>query len=296
MVECVLFCWDYRWGAVSKSVVNISTKNFVVLILAVCIQRISCCRLGYRGTLPPTDQHRMLAGLGAAKAMQDHATVHSNVWTTRFLQHDEMVESGDILFACCCVPCASAKAKSTVDKSDCLYNFCCWTPGGAYQFIRLAYGIDGVCGDDLAWSCICPCLQIRQALTEGKRRGVALSVPPQAGTNSIPWGVSLFDCSVCELCETTICFPCVTHTIHQHLQPKADSCCFDFCCIAPTSMYGQVRHHYGIISDVSCAEDLLLPVACFPCALNRARKELQRHSSMVHAAQAIVPGTGYSRF
>lgn len=238
----------------------------------------------------------MYAGVGSAMQQQQFLQTQSNVWTTRFLQHDNGVECSDIMFSCFCLPCAAAKAKSNTDRSDCVYNFCCWTPAGVYHYVRNAYGIEGVCGDDLAWSVICPCFQVRQALTESKIRNVASSVPPQAGSNSIPWGVSLFDCSVCELCETALCAPCVTHSIHQHIQPKADSCCFDFLCIPPTAMYGQIRHHYGILSDMAYCEDLALPLICFPCALNRARKELQRHNKIVTAAQAIVGGgTGYTR-
>jgi len=232
-------------------------------------------------------------------ATQQHQmAMTSNVWSTRFLQHTEPVEFSEVLFSCLCLPCASAKAKSTVDRSDCLVNLCCWTPAGVYQYIRLAYGIDGVCGDDLAWGCICPCCEVRQALSEARLRGQPQSIPPQAGSNAIPWGVSLFDCSVCELCEAAICAPCVSHSIHHHLQPRADSCCFDFLCVAPTSMYSQVRHHYGIVSDLPYLEDIILPVFCFPCALNRARKELQRHGGIANAAQAITgaPLGGYARF
>eukprot|EP00658_Telonema_sp_P-2_P049367 TRINITY_DN37536_c0_g1_i3.p1 TRINITY_DN37536_c0_g1~~TRINITY_DN37536_c0_g1_i3.p1 ORF type:complete len:103 (+),score=32.16 TRINITY_DN37536_c0_g1_i3:123-431(+) len=67
--------------------------------------------------------------------------------------------------------------------------------------------------------------------------------------------------------------PCLAHNVHQNLQPKADSCCYDLLCLNPASMYGQVRNEYGIVTDFPVCEDVCLPLICAPCALNRAFKQ-----------------------
>ena len=194
-------------------------------------------------------------------------------WSTRRTQHDAPVTTEDLLLGCCCIPCAAAYSKGIADKTNPFFNFCCFTPCGSYSWVRHQYGIEGVCGDDLGYGIFCACCNARQATTEARLRGPA----PNAGTygaNSAEWAHSLFDCSLGDFCNIIFCAPCAVHSVRVGLQPGAESCCFDFMCIPPCAMYGQVRHSYGIVSDFGIVEDMCLPIVCYLCAFNRARKQV----------------------
>lgn len=211
-------------------------------------------------------------------------------WQSRIAQSSAPVNMEEWLWACCCLPFANAKAKSDADKSNPVYNFCCWSPVGVYSYVRLGYRIPGTCGDDMGYSLLCTPCTVRRTMTETRIRG---PIPnPAYGANMNQWHVSLFDCSPVELCETVFCTPCMTHEVRVALQPEAQqSCCFDALCIVPTSMYGQVRNNYGIITDIPIIEDTLLPLLCFPCALNRARKEARWQKSNHHTGGASIVET-----
>lgn len=212
-------------------------------------------------------------------------------WSTRMTQSDSAVKCGDWLFACFCTPCAAAMAKSKVDRSHPCYNFLCWTPIGGYSYVRLAYGIRGTCGDDMGWGIFCPCCVTRQMYTESNIRG---GLNGAYGANTGSWNFSLFDCTPCECCEATVCVLCQTHEIRKVLPSQGaaeESCCFDAFCVVPTSMYGQVRNDFGILSDFGAVEDVLLPLVCFPCALIRAKKEAQSQragGNMGNMAQGMM--------
>jgi hypothetical protein len=78
----------------------------------------------------------------------------------------------------------------------------------------------------------------------------------------------------------------------MHIQPEAQqSACFDAMCVLPQSMYGQVRHSYGIITDFPVCEDVCVPQVCFPCALNQAHKmTLWVKSNGLPTQQPLAPG------
>lgn len=201
------------------------------------------------------------------------------VWHTRLGQCDEQAPvNPDWLYSCFCTQCAAADAKSRVDKSHPLYNFCCWTPVGGYSFIRYAYSIEGVCGDDLCYGTFCMPCATRRMYTESKQRG---SLNGPYGANSGNWSRSLFDCGPIQLCEVFCCSVCIAHEIRQKMQPRADSCWFDLFCVPPTAWYGQVRNTFGIAAEFGVAEDLCVPLFCFPCALIRAREEVNAQMQRV---------------
>ena len=194
-------------------------------------------------------------------------------WSTRLAQTSEPSRMSECCWSIFCYPVAAAIAKSDVDGTNALFNCCCFSPCSATQFIRYEYGIAGVCGDDMCYGILCPCCTVRRGVTEARLRN---GTPPHGGMygyNRNEWAHSLFDCSCCEMCSACLC-PCsVAHAIHVGLQPAHDSCCFDMLCTPATAWYGQTRHMYGIATDVPCVEDTCLPIVCFPCALNRARKQ-----------------------
>jgi len=231
------------------------------------------------------------AGIKAAVGGATHAVHHAVApmvaappppppdWQSRLGQHSEPVEGGEWLFACCCPMCAAAAAKSKVDNSPACYNFFCWNPVAARSWIRMSYHITGVCGDDICYGTFCmPCV-IRQLLTESRLRGPAVHPPygpPMQGANQGKWTHSLFDCSPPELCYAMVCPCCLAHEVRTGMQPEASqSCCFDAMFLLPTAMYGQVRNHYGILSDFPGIEDVTLPLVCAPCALIRASHQVE---------------------
>lgn len=196
-------------------------------------------------------------------------------WSTRVCQTDHPTTCEDICLGTILCPCGAARAKSWADKSNGLFNLLCLSSCYSYNSVRNQYNIPGVCGDDMCYGLFCFCCTSRRILTEGRLRGNAMYTD-NYGAESREWHYSLFDCNCCEMCSVCIC-PCmVASDIHTMLQPQHDSCCFDCFCTNPASMYGQVRHSYGIVSDCPLCEDICLPLVCCPCALNRARKEALR--------------------
>lgn len=238
----------------------------------------------------------LFAGVKAAmsNAMPQHAPPPPPpMWHTRLTQHDSPAEMSHCLYAWCCPQCTAAAAKSKADKSHPCFNFMCFTPIGMMSWVRLGYHIPGVCGDDICYGMWCmPCM-IRRIYTESIVRGPN-NQPPTQGSNTNEWKATLFDCTPCELCNAAFCPCCVVHEIRQNLQPEAaESCCFDSMCILPTAMYGQVRHSYGIITDFPVCEDVCVPLACFPCALNQAHKmTMWVKSHGLPTASPTMPFTG----
>ncbi len=156
--------------------------------------------------------------------------------------------------------------------------------------MRHEYNIPGVCGDDLGYTLFCPFCVGRQILTESRLRGVSMQrYAPVYGANTDRWNISLFDCDFCNCLSALVCPCCMTADIRVMLQPSAAQDGFiNHCCIMPPAMYGQVRNHYGIISDVPFCEDVLLALVCYPCAIIRAKKEAT-HRVQLEAQRAPGP-------
>ena len=229
----------------------------------------------------------MIANRGAAQ---------NNDWSTRVSQCSVPSTTEDCLCGLFCCPCAFATAKSTVDGTNACYDFLCWNPIANRNFVRHEYNIPGVCGDDIGYTMFCPFCVGRQILTESKLRGRSQQ-PRQAtyGANTERWNISLFDCDV-RSCITVFVCPCyITSQLRLVMQPNAsEDGCINNCCIYPTSLYGQVRHYYGIApqnADCPFCEDVCLPLFCYPCAIIRARKETA-HRQPVASVMGFVRQIG----
>jgi hypothetical protein len=150
--------------------------------------------------------------------------------------------------------------------------------------VRYNYGIQGECGDDMLWTIFCfPCM-IRQAYTEAQTRG---NISGKYGALSDDWHFGLTSCECVEFLTAAI-VPCyVANGIRKVIHPTSDTW-FNIFCIVPCSMYGTVRHTYGLRSEWPnpVCEDLAVGTVCYPCALTRAAKEApyQRTTGKVNSA------------
>jgi len=232
----------------------------------------------------------MMVGAQVAIQQKVGGQAPTNKWSTRLCQHSNPVISDDLCWGWLIAPCASARSKANVDGSNCCYNLLCWTPIGSYSYVRHEYGILGTCGDDIGNAFFAfPCAS-RQIYTEARLRGKSGAPDSRFyGANAEEWRSSLFGCSCCAFLQAVFCSFCVTNDVRKILQPSAsDDTFFNCCCILPTSVYGQVRNHYGIVSDWGILEDLFLPVICFPCALIRARNEALAHALLPRVKNAMM--------
>ena len=212
------------------------------------------------------------AAAGAAQNLLSGAAA-TDQWTTQTFQCGGVAPL-DWFLGCCCGPCAAAKAKSNADLSNPLYNLMCWTPLGAYSYVRYGYRIIGDCGTDCVTGMCCMPCAARQIYTESNVRGAQPG--GHFGGHSREWHSSHWDCGCTELCFATMC-PCViTNTVRQIVQPGTEQW-FNMCCVLPTATYGLVRNSYGleaaVCGEYPCVEDVLYGAGCYPCALARAQRE-----------------------
>lgn len=195
-------------------------------------------------------------------------------WATKLGQCGDGVEMKDWLLSCFCLPCTAAMAKSNMDKTHPLFNFLCFSPIGAYSYTRLGYNIMGECGRDCCVGLFCAPCATRQMYTESNRRGVQSDASANQGNFDQKWKTGLFACTCTELCCAVLCPCCVAHNTRVLLQPTTNNW-FDYFCLVPLSMYGQVRNQYGL--DTECPhvllEDICVAAFCGPCALARAQRE-----------------------
>lgn len=85
-----------------------------------------------------------------------------------------LCEVGDCescLFSYCCSCCAIAQARTYVDNSPPIFNFCCMSHVTERWLIRSAYGIPGDACADCYTSFFCPCCAANQAYQTAKERG-----------------------------------------------------------------------------------------------------------------------------
>uniref|UniRef100_A0A7S1PSH8 Uncharacterized protein n=1 Tax=Neobodo designis TaxID=312471 RepID=A0A7S1PSH8_NEODS len=193
-------------------------------------------------------------------------------WSTRMGQCDPPATCEQWAFSCFCHQCAAAKSKTLTDGSDICYNFFCWHWIGGMSYVRREYGIKGSCGDDLMCGLFCMPCTIRRFYTEVETRK---TIPLLRGGPD-EWQTTLFACGCCEFFQAVLCPFCPAATAKQLLQPNQDmDSCFDWMCLIPPGIYGQVRHMYGIKAEFGMLEDCCLPVVCYPCAIAQARREAE---------------------
>jgi hypothetical protein len=233
--------------------------------------------------------------MGAAGAAVNPQARPTNQWSTKPFDCGGNVPPKHLAYAYLCFPCAAAHAKMKADKSNPIFNCLCFTPLGAYNSVRLSYGIVGDCKNDLIYGCLCMPCGTRQSWTEVNVLG------PVAGTHGSDqehWTASLFACEPNSCLKATFC-PCiVAHDIRILLHDSSkDEAWFNYLCILPTSMYGQTRHHIGIRSEwphPTC-EDLVVGLFCYPCALIRANTEAGNWRMKQAGANALGGAVGSAK-
>eukprot|EP01084_Bolivina_argentea_P187569 323054_1 len=78
---------------------------------------------------------------------------------------------GSCCYACCCLSCHWAQARTRYDGSSCLSNYCCLGSPAVRNIIREGYGIEGTCVGDVCVTCCCPCCAAIQVNSEVTARG-----------------------------------------------------------------------------------------------------------------------------
>lgn len=238
-----------------------------------------------------------LAAVAASTALGvvGKAVSQTEQWSTKIFQCDG-IATEHWVYAIFCPLCAAAHAKTKVDQTNVFFNFLCFTPIGSYSMVRHHYNIMGECGQDMFHGGLCLPCGARHIWTEANMRG---QIAGKHGANSGTWSTELTQCDCSEFTRAAFC-PCmVSHEVRQLMHIKTDNC-FDYLCLIPTSMYGQVRHTYGIQSDCPVLEDLCVGLFCYPCGLNRALREAAFQSmamtstiaGMANQAQARVQQAG----
>mgnify|MGYP001562650161 CR=1 FL=1 len=216
--------------------------------------------------------NKMLSALGnaaAARLISQPAT-----WSTETFQCDASAPIEHWLFSFLCMPCAAAVAKANVDDSHPAYNVFCWTPVSSYSYVRLAYNIEGECGNDMALGFCCAPCATRQIYTEAAKREMLKG--GEHGLATHKWSTTMFDCSAMEFLYAFLCPMCAAHNVRELVQPGADRW-FDYLCFVPTASYGLVRNTYGLEAELCTfapwLEDIFAAIFCFPCATSRAIRE-----------------------
>lgn len=190
----------------------------------------------------------------------------------------EGIDKAHWAYACFCPFCAAAHAKSKADKTNPVFNVFCFLPVGAYSYVRHTYGILGKCGDDLLYGCLCAPCGTRQLYTEASTLGAAPAFATADEKRDARWTTKLFECTggCADCCFAAAC-PCVVaHKTRVLLQPQTEKDeWFDYFCMLPCAMYGQVRHTVGVQSTWphETCEDLAIGTFFYPCALMQASRE-----------------------
>jgi len=89
------------------------------------------------------------------------------------------------IYVCFCPQCASARARSDADESNCCFNMFALTPPVLRNIVRENYGIEGNFVCDICCGTLCCGLSICQIVQEIKLRGPFPSDPDQSMDQSI---------------------------------------------------------------------------------------------------------------
>ena len=194
-------------------------------------------------------------------------------WQTKML-YDDGIDTKECLYGAFCFQCAQASAKADLDGSSWAWNCLCWHHGMTYSWLRSVYGIKSTCGSDMMSAIFCACCSGRRILSEVRIRGAR----PYTDTKEREeWTEDVFGCSTCAFIQSCVFPCCVGHDVRGMLHGKDElDCCFDFMCVNPCAMYGQVRHQYKLPAQFlpPTAEDICMACILYPCALNQAKREL----------------------
>jgi len=195
------------------------------------------------------------------------------------------ISPGDVALAFLCPCFAAAEAKSRADGTPCCLNLLCWpTPVGVLSYLNNLYLLHQ--NNECCMGFLCPCCAMRTALAEVNLRGrcpgyedARHHMKAAPDDKSRQWSTGLCGCSCwCECVETFLCCCYISHEIRRKIHPdQGNSCLTDTFCVLPTAMYSAVRLKYEI-GERSGSEiflqDFVIALLCFPCALMRARREV----------------------
>lgn len=134
----------------------------------------------------------------------------------------EVGECESCMFSYCCSCCAIAQARTYVDNSPPIYNFCCLNHVVERWLIRSAYNIPGDACADCYTSVFCPCCVANQAYQTAKDRGVPVDnggryanvnqftipiPPPTATVQNYMYSCCCMPCAIGDMMERAVGMP-----------------------------------------------------------------------------------------
>ena len=172
---------------------------------------------------------------------QDFGEAGTSAWNTQFWACTD-AERGccTCCYTACCIPCAVADTRHTMDGSNWWFNFFCfglslhgWLV--AYNVMRHGYNIEGSPGKDCLSVFCCPCFSVRRMFIEARLRGALPSYHRRQleGAEQGKWRHSLYSCTNHpETCLMAICCPlCALASVRT--QYDGSNWLFNLCCFAP---------------------------------------------------------------
>lgn len=193
-------------------------------------------------------------------------------------------ECGTCSYSCCCLPCATASARTNFDGSNWCFNCMCVTAGTTQSIIRDGYRIEGDCISDVCASCcLSPCATTRM-LREVKNRGPCGSKTTITATGQLvrltdseksrPWSTGLCECHQnCGICIRSFCCPCCS-TASARTDYDGSSWLFNLVCATPCAVRNIIREgKFNIEGD--CLTDCCIGCFCVPCSAAQMLRELE---------------------
>lgn len=169
----------------------------------------------------------------------------------------EVGECESCLFSYCCSCCALAQARSFVDSSPPIFNFCCITQVTERWLIRSAYQIPGDACSDCYTTSFCPCCVANQAYQTAKDFGNPVTNGGRfANVHPFTTRLPPPEASVQEYAYSFCCTPCAIGNIMERSvgMPWYLGCC----CVNVVSARNIMRYQYRLKGD-DVMEELVAP-------------------------------------
>jgi len=165
------------------------------------------------------------------------------------------------VYACLCLPCALAEARSNMDESPMLFNLaclpaCCVAP--QRWLLRTAYHIPGDACTDSS-SALLPCCAANQMLQTSQQHGnVSIGGGPRFNRRPWRYGVGSMGDDAGQCVYSSLC--CCAATGRALENSMGMPCFMGCCCITPCAARNLVRYQYRLDGE-DLLEEASLPLS-----------------------------------